>query len=53
MGKTTKFLKEGNEIFYVDRYGRKWNKKCIDEIFEALTQKKKIDNVLDYYASEE
>lgn len=40
-------------IAYIDKFGRKWEKKAIDEIFEALAQKKKIDNVLDYYAFEE
>ena len=37
----TKFLKEGNEMFYVDKLGRKWNKECIDELFEAVTQRQK------------
>ena len=41
------------QIVYIDKFGRKWEKKAIDEIFDALTQKKKIDNVLDYYAFEE
>ena len=52
VGDIVKYL-QNNKIAYVDKFGREWEKKAIDEIFEALTQKKKIDNVLDYYAFEQ
>ena len=42
-----------NGIAYIDKYGRKWEKSSIDQIFEALTHKRKIDNILDYYAFKE
>ncbi|MBS3129012.1 hypothetical protein J4410_07770 [Candidatus Woesearchaeota archaeon] len=53
MSKQSKFIKEGNQIFYVDKIGRKWEKKCIDELFEAVTNKMKDDKTLDYYAFED
>ena len=48
--KQSKFIKECNEIFYVDKYGKKWDKGCIDELFEAVTQRQKIEETLDYYS---
>lgn len=46
----SKFLKEDNQIFYVDKYGRKWNKKCLDELFEAITKKRETEETLEYYS---
>lgn len=50
MGKTSKFIKEKNEILYVDKHGRKYDKGCIDELFESVTKRKEIESTLDYYA---
>lgn len=46
----SKFVKEGKEMFYVDKTGRKWDKKCLDELFEAITKRIKTDNTLEYYS---
>lgn len=46
----SKFLKKDNQIFYVDKYGRKWNKKCLDELFEAITKRRETEETLEYYS---
>lgn len=49
----SKLIKERNEIFYVDKTGRKWDKKCLDELFDALAKRKEAERVLDYYTYSE
>lgn len=53
MDKQSKFIKEGNQIFYIDKYGRKWGRESIDDLFELATKKVKLDNSFEYYAFKE
>lgn len=45
----SKFIKGGNGIFYVDKTGRKWDKKCLDELFETITERRKTEEILEHY----
>jgi len=45
--------KENEKIIYIDKMGRKWDKKCLDELFDAITERKKVERRIDYYAMDE
>ena len=45
----SKLVKDRNGIFYVDKTGRKWDKKCLNELFDALVKRKESERVLEYY----
>lgn len=49
----SKFIREGKQIYYQDKQGRKWNKKCIDELFDAITKRERYDETVDYYTYDE
>jgi len=49
----SKFVKEGKEILYMDKKGRKWDKECIDDLFDAISKRKKFEDSVDYYAFED
>ena len=51
--KQSKFIKKGKQIFYVDKWGRKWDNSCLDDVFESITQRKRIEEKLDYYSYNE
>ncbi len=53
MKKESKFVKEGKEIFYIDKWGRKWDKSCIDDIFDTLKKRQDVNFGLDYYSYSE
>ena len=44
-----KTKKKNKEVIYVDKQGRQWDKECLDELFEAISQRKKIEETIDYY----
>lgn len=53
MKKESKFVKEGKEIFYIDKWGRQWDKSCIDDIFDTLKKRQDVNFGLDYYSYSE
>jgi|TARA_B100002003_G_C14017821_1_gene490943 hypothetical protein len=48
----SKFIKEGKEILYIDKKGRKWDKECLDELFDAISKRRGIEETIDYYTYE-
>lgn len=45
----SKFVKHGNKIFYMDKQGRKWDKECLDDLFDAISNRKNVEDKIDYY----
>lgn len=39
-----------SKTIYVDKKGRKWDKDCLDELFDAISHRKKNMGTIDYYA---